>query len=1159
MLKAAISALCLLGFVSLPATRAADPFAEFVRSTDPQSPEQELASFHVPAGFEVQLVAAEPDIGKPMNMAFDSKGRLWVSHSREYPYPAPLDNKGRDAIKILSDFGEDGRARKIVTFAEGLNIPIGLYPYRDGVIAFSIPNIYFFRDTDGDGKSDKQELVLGRFGFEKDTHGMTSAFRRGYDGWIYADHGFNNDSTLTASDGSSIKLNSGNTYRFRPDGSRVEQFTWGQVNPFGLMFDARGDLWSADCHSSPVYLLLRGAHYPSFGKPDDGLGHAPAVMRHSHGSTAISGIVVYDAADFPAEYRGNTFVGNVMTCRINRDSYEWHGSTPKAKEEPDLLRSDDSWFRPVDLQLGPDGALYIADFYNRIIGHYEVPLDHPGRDRERGRVWRVVYRDKKSPPTAPDLTKATADELIRQLAHPNISRRTLAMSELSDRMKWAAIPGLMTTVGATTNIHQKAHAAWALHRLNALNDDLLAKLAEDPSAHVRQHIMRILSEKPVLTESQNGTLRTALTDSDAFVQRAAANALGQHPARANLQPLLALRRQASAKDENLNHVTRMALRNQLRAEGGFSSLGELSETDSRAIADVAVAVSTPEAGAFLFDHIQRVSEPRETLSRYLRHAARHAPRDRFDKLAGYVREKFGDDTDFQLALFKSVQEGAAQRGAELTHAMREWGSDLASKLLKATDEHWDWTYTALPNATETKNPWFMQRRKSSDGNPNARFLCSLPPGGEQLTGILRSKAFAIPAKIKFYLAGHDGFPEKPAQEKNVVRLRLINNDEVVAEQYPPRNDIAQPVTWNIEKHAGKQGYIEVVDGDTGSAYAWLAIGRFEPAVVAVPRSDPKAIAERLQAGAALARDLTLRDLEPALKRIVLDSGADAQTRAAAAAALVAFNPHEILAALASLISEAATSSDLREKTCRLTADRDIAAAQSALAEALRISPRRVQTKLAQTLAGSPEGAETLLRLITENQAPATLLSDRAVREKLGAFKSASINAGVEELTRELPPPNEAFDKLVTKRRRAYDASKTSPGRGAELFTQHCSVCHQLDGNGAVVGPQLDGIGNRGLERLVEDILDPNRSVDPAFRTTLLVLKDGDVVAGLFRRQEAELIVLADSAGKEVSVQKGNVSERRESATSLMPDNFGELLSQEQFNDLTAYLLSKGAK
>src|SRR5205823_12238596 len=122
---------------------AKDPFAEFVRSTDPLTPEQELKSFHVPPGFEVQLVAAEPDIGKPMNMAFDARGRLWITQSREYPYAAPLDKPGRDMIKVLSDFDEQGRARKITTFAEGLNIPIGLYPYKNGVIAFSIPNTYF--------------------------------------------------------------------------------------------------------------------------------------------------------------------------------------------------------------------------------------------------------------------------------------------------------------------------------------------------------------------------------------------------------------------------------------------------------------------------------------------------------------------------------------------------------------------------------------------------------------------------------------------------------------------------------------------------------------------------------------------------------------------------------------------------------------------------------------------------------------------------------------------------------------------------------------------------------------------------------------------------------------------------------------------------------
>ena len=374
------------------AAHAADPFADFVRKTEPLTPQQERNALHLPPGFEIQLVASEPEIGKPMNMAFDAQGRLWITQSREYPYAAPLDKPGRDMVKVLSDFDPDGRARKVITFAEGLNIPIGLYPYKNGVIAFSIPNIYFFQDTGHGGRADKKDLLLGRFGFDRDVHGLTSAFRRGFDGWLYADHGYNNNTTLTAKDGSTITMNSGNCYRFAVDGSHVEQYSWGQVNPFGLMFDPLGDLWSADCHSSPVYQLLRGAYYPSFGKPHDGLGFAPDICTHSHGSTAIAGMVYYAAENFPPEYRGNTFVGNVMTCRINRDSLIEHGSTRIAKEEPDFLASDDPWFRPVDLQLGPDGAIYVADFYNRIIGHYEVPLSHPGRDRERGRIWRIVYR-----------------------------------------------------------------------------------------------------------------------------------------------------------------------------------------------------------------------------------------------------------------------------------------------------------------------------------------------------------------------------------------------------------------------------------------------------------------------------------------------------------------------------------------------------------------------------------------------------------------------------------------------------------------------------------------------------------------------------------------------------------------------------------------------
>src|ERR1044071_5447997 len=451
--------------------QAADPFAENVRPTEPLTPDQEQKSFHLPPGFEIQWVAAEPDINKPMNLAFDAAGRLWVTTSREYPFPAPLDKPARDRIMIFEDFGADGRARKVTTFAEGLNIPIGLYPFRspstrpssnsstndpskgsavEGLkretwkcIVWSIPNLWLLEDTDGDGRADRKEKLYGPMGWERDTHGDNSSFTRGFDGWLYATHGYNNNTDVRGRDGHSVKMNSGNTYRFRLDGARIEQNTRGQVNPFGLCFDALGNLYSADCHSEPVYQLLRGGYYPSFGKPHDGLGFAPSMIFHGHGSTAISGIVYYEDDLWPAEYRHNVFTGNVMTSRVNRDAVTFTGSTPLANERPDFLATDDPWFRPVNLQLGPDGALYIADFYNRIIGHYEVPLTHPGRDRERGRIWRVVYKGGNAKTELRNVKLPDAlDGLIGELGSPNLTRRMLAMNAIGDGWGPEALSGL---------------------------------------------------------------------------------------------------------------------------------------------------------------------------------------------------------------------------------------------------------------------------------------------------------------------------------------------------------------------------------------------------------------------------------------------------------------------------------------------------------------------------------------------------------------------------------------------------------------------------------------------------------------------------------------------------------------------------------------------
>src|SRR5579859_7434711 len=828
-------AISLLAALSLPA--ADNPFADIVRKTEPLTPEQEQKAFHLPPGFEIELVAAEPDIGKPINMAFDAQGRLWITQSREYPFPAPEGKKPRDAIKILSGVLGGGRAQKITTFADGLNIPIGIYPYRDGAISYSIPYIYSFEDTNGDGVADVKEPFLGRFGYERDTHGMTSSFRRGYDGWLYANHGYNNVSTLTAKDGSSIHMQSGNTYRVKIDGSHVEQFAWGRVNPFGLMFDPLGNLYSSDCETMPIYQILRGAYYPSFGKPHDGLGFAPAMMNHKHGSTAIAGIVYYAATNFPPEFRDNVFVGNVMTCRIDRDSLVYHGSSPEAKEEPDFLATDDPWFRPVDLELGPDGAIYVADFYNRIIGHYEVPLDHPGRDRERGRIWRIRYHAPSASPAKSNagefnLAKASVTGLIRELGNPNITVRMLAMSELTDRIGASAIsPVTKMLRDRKSVVFQKIHGLWVLYRLGGLDPQLLAAAAHDSDRALRVHAMRIYSELPSLTAEQHTLVLAGLHDPDPLVERCAADALGRHPQWENLRPLLDARHRVPPEDTHLLHVIRMALRDELRSPEIFSHipLPGWSDLDEKAVADVCPGLPTAESARFLMKHLQKYTENRETSIDYLRHAARYLPESEIGAMADFTRAKFADDLDFQLALFKSVQEGMAQRGASTMESLRAWAEDVAKRLVAGGDEKLQpWFNTPVGGMASVANPWIIQERASADGNKTAKFLCSLPPGGEQLTGILRSQPFTVPARLSFFLAGHDGYPNQPPQKKNVVRLRAADTQEVLAETFPPRNDIAQPVSWDLTAHAGQKAYLEIVDGDNGKAYAWLAVGRFDP-------------------------------------------------------------------------------------------------------------------------------------------------------------------------------------------------------------------------------------------------------------------------------------------------------------------------------------------
>lgn len=978
-----------------------------VSTFPPRSPEEEQKALHAPPGFEVQLVAAEPDIQKPMNIAFDDRGRLWVTDTVEYPYAAEEGAKPRDTVKILSDLGPDGRARKIETFADGLNIPIGVLPLPSAraALVHSIPNIYLLRDDDGDGKADHKEVYYGEIG-HRDTHGMTNSFTWGFDGWIYACHGFSNTSTIAGKDGRSITMNSGNVYRMRPDGSHLEQITHGQVNPFGLAFDPMGYLYSADCHSRPVYQLIRGGYYPSFGKPHDGLGFAPEMVSHDHGSTGIAGISYYAADQFPEEYRGTVFIGNVVTNRINHDKIDWRGSSPKGIEQPDFLWSEDNWFRPVDIKLGPDGALYVADFYNRIIGHYEVPLTHPGRDRTSGRIWRIVY--KGDAPTAPppvmvDRVELSVDSLIDDLKADNLTIRISATNQLVDRGGDEAADKIsrLLNAGAATPL-QMVHGLWVLERLGKLiNEELLLRVAEstdDPL--VLAHCLRILIDRPSLPPRLETFALQLIEDENPHLRRAAAEVLGAHADPEHIRPLLRLRQTTETKDSHLTHSARIALRDQLKRDDVWPKLDTLmlNQTDLAELADVATAVPTPQSATFLHNRIETTEFNPSDLSRYIHHVARHGsgePAQALLKIAS-AGDRSPDD---RLRLLGMILQGAQERGQ--------------------------------------------------------------PP-----------------------------------------------NDKVQA------------------------AALELVQAMLASTHA-AEVGR----------------------GIAAARDLRLKEAIPALDKLASRDDLPEARRAEAFSAVVVLDPALAMSRLKATLDDGGAPEPVRESAAIALANIDRPEARAAVLESLATLPESLQSTAAAALVRHTEGAGALLNAVAAGKASARLLQERPITIGLENAEIPDLANRIAGLLDGLPPADQKLQELIDARRKSFNEASKDAKAGAMSFEAHCAMCHTIDGNGRDVGPQLDGIGVRGLDRLLEDILDPNRNVDQNFRITNLALQDGRVVSGLLLREEGQIAIVVDAIGDEIRVPIAEIEERQTAQISPMPADLANQIPEDDFNNLLEFLLN----
>jgi putative heme-binding domain-containing protein len=366
-----------------------------------------------------------------------------------------------------------------------------------------------------------------------------------------------------------------------------------------------------------------------------------------------------------------------------------------------------------------------------------------------------------------------------------------------------------------------------------------------------------------------------------------------------------------------------------------------------------------------------------------------------------------------------------------------------------------------------------------------------------------------------------------------------------------RQDVTAPVRQFQLFRAYEQGMQERGAALGDDARLW--------ATVLTHRLLGSANPNEVTAGISLAGTLRLPDAQVRLVDIAASAKAPEAQRVATFNSLVSIDPANHAALLGHVLADAAEPTGLRVQASGILARLNRPEALAQLVAGLPSAPAPLQTVIANDLLGSREGTNTLLDAIAAGKASPQLLREPGIEPRLSRSPFTGVVARAALLTKGLPPADVRVQQLLGKRHAAFVASHPDAAQGAKVFEKHCAACHQLAGKGAKVGPQLDGIGMRGLDRLLEDVLDPNRNVDQAFRLTTLSLTSGQVVSGLLLKEEGEVYVMADAQGKEVRVPKKSVEERTVSPLSPMPANFADQVPEADFNHLMAFLLAQRAK
>jgi len=1165
----------------------------------PLTPQEERASFTLPPGFEIELVAQEsPGIGKFVTVAFDQQGRMWSMTALEYPVDA---NENPEAAKTLyASIAKDkvvvldkpfgGGPHEARVFAEGLAIPLGMLPNKDGVYVQHGPNIEFLRDTDGDGKADKKEIILTGFGVQ-DSHLFPHQFTRAPGNWIWMAQGAFNYGKVKTSKGVEQQFDQTRMAKFRYDGSDFDITSQGPCNIWGLVLKANGEAFiqEANDYGYPMMQFHEYANYPGCS---DGQfkSYAPTfpgtAPDFQMGGTGLSGLALSDKVGWPAPYNDTFYIANPITRKIQAIRLHEDGPRYRYEKLPDFVLSSDEMFRPVAITVGPDGCLYIVDWYNKIISHNEVPRAHPDRDKTRGRIWRVKHKDVK-PRDVPDFTKLPAPELLAKLSSPALAQVHLAWQAIVDRnltnlayeLKMQAIDG-------------KISALWALEGLHAVDFSVIKQMSIRSERNMRREAVRAAGEN-LRPEEVTGIISLLVNDPDPEVRAQVIRTAGLFdlpntveiicqfalpsldgptmPSTQNGKPIKA--REAYER-EFQRYLVRLMLERHREKTKAFleSAAADKLPAEARLLAALAlepkssvalVAKLLPEVKRSPSDEeilrlAQFPNEPgvSEAIHRLLFSAealqALVRVRSKFDSaeltplLSEAARDLWKGDTSarqiaiqlvtaFRLAGFENellpALDGDEAKQVAALRALREIGTTQDERLQALAKSSKDRAVrneailTLAASKSEKAPGMALELWPSLNALQRQQVL-------NRLTGS-KTNATALLAAVK-----SGAFPKGDLDAATLDKLKVLLPDNADVTQ------LATEITSHYQTVLRLDGRD---DSFLDTDFALEGPFTIETWIKLAPGIDNNDSI----LGAPGQLDLNFYD-----GHFRVWAGPDSDV----AVAKKKMTPnvwthlavvHEVNGAFSIYIN----------------------------GELDTTGNHFVQRKFEHLKIGwsaPPKGTDAWLNVMRFWTVP---LDATAIRQTFDlTFKDSKGNTGLDsemasedwtlaaqffrggahaEKVDDFPDLINAAQARNRQVKFAHFADLAQRNgdvaKGKMLFGQSCATCHTVAGQGGQIGPVLNGAGAMGVDGLLRAVLTPNAAMEAGYRTFRVELKDGDLVDGFLVSQDNDAIILRQPNAQDRRIAQDDVRRAAYTKTSLMPEGLLDSLSETDATDLLAYL------